>query len=137
MLDTKKFLHVGCGPKYKDRTTPGFASDDWKEVRLDIDESVNPDIISSVLDLSAIDSESFDAIFSSHNIEHVYAHEVPIMLREFLRVLKGGGYFVVNVDLFRIELNEKSQKVLRYGRGKTDSVKQILSGHFINDMSTP
>ena len=63
MLDTKRFLHVGCGPKYKDSTTPAFASGDWQEVRLDIDKSVYPDIISSVLDLSIIDSESFDAIF--------------------------------------------------------------------------
>ena len=84
MLDTKKFLHVGCGPKYKNSTTPAFASEDWEEVRLDIDEAVNPDIVSSVLDLRVIDSESFDAIFSSHNIEHVFAHEVPIMLKEFL-----------------------------------------------------
>ena len=96
MLDTKKFLHVGCGRKNKHHTTPAFASKDWKEVRLDIDESVKPDIISSVLDLSTIDSESFDAIFSSHNIEHVFAHEVPIMLKEFLRVLNSEGIFVVN-----------------------------------------
>ena len=95
MLDTKKFLHVGCGPKYKNSTTPAFASEDWQEVRLDIDESVNPDIISSVLDLSIIDSESFDAIFSSHNIEHVYAHEIPIMLKGFLRVLNTDGFLVV------------------------------------------
>ncbi len=96
MLDVKKFLHVGCGPLYKDMTTPAFASEAWQEVRLDINKSVNPDIVASVLDLSIIDSESFDAVFSAHNIEHVYPHEVPIMLREFLRVLNHEGFFVVN-----------------------------------------
>jgi len=95
MVATKKFLHVGCGPVYKDGTTSAFASEGWQEVRLDIDKSVNPDIISSVLDLSIIDSESFDAIFSSHNIEHVYAHQIPIMLKEFLRVLNTDGFLVV------------------------------------------
>ena len=91
----QKFLHVGCGGKHKDDTTPAFASEDWQEVRLDIDKSANPDIISSVLDLSVIESESFDAIYSSHNIEHVYSHEVQIMLTEFLRVLNNNGFFIV------------------------------------------
>jgi len=95
MVDKKMFLHVGCGANYKDNTIPAFASEDWQEVRLDIDKSVKPDIVSSVLDLGIIDSESFDAIFSSHNIEHVYAHEVSIMLKEFLRVLNNDGFFVV------------------------------------------
>ena len=59
----KKFLHVGCGPNYKKDTTQAFASEDWQEIRLDIDKSVNPDIIASVLDLSAIESASFNAVF--------------------------------------------------------------------------
>ncbi len=29
-----------------------------------------------------------DAIYPTHSIEHVYAHEVPLVLAEFLRVLK-------------------------------------------------
>ena len=91
----QKFLHVGCGGQHKDGTTPAFASEDWQEVRLDIDKSANPDIIASVLDLSVIESESFDAIYSSHNIEHVYSHEVQIMLMEFLRVLNSNGFFIV------------------------------------------
>ena len=95
MASKKKFLHVGCGTVHKDGTTLAFASEGWQEVRLDIDKSVNPDIISSVLDLSIIDSESFDAIYSSHNIEHVYTHQIPIMLKEFLRVLNVDGFLVV------------------------------------------
>ena len=133
MLDTKKFLHVGCGPNYKDRTTPGFASGDWKEVRLDIDESVNPDIISSVLDLSVIDSESFDAIFSSHNIEHVYTHEVPIMLREFLRVLNDDGYFVVNcpnlIPVARLIVEDKLTEPAYISPAGPISPLDILHGH--------
>ena len=39
------FLHVGCGPKRKDRTTPGFNTSAWTELRLDIDETVNPDLL--------------------------------------------------------------------------------------------
>lgn len=89
------FLHVGCGPKRKDRTTPGFNHDDWHEIRLDIDDSVNPDIIGTMTDMSAVESESVDAVFSSHNIEHLYPHEVPVALAEFLRVLNGDGFAVI------------------------------------------
>ena len=35
------FLHVGCGPKHKDRTP--FASQNWREIRLDIDP-VEPNV---------------------------------------------------------------------------------------------
>ena len=49
-----KFLHVGCGPKTKKETTFVFNSDDWDEVRLDIDENHNPDIIASLPESTAI-----------------------------------------------------------------------------------
>lgn len=91
----KSLLHVGCGPKRKDRTTRGFNTPDWAEIRLDIDASVQPDVIGTMTDMSAVASESVDAIYSSHNIEHLYPHEVPSALAEFLRVLKPDGFFVV------------------------------------------
>jgi len=89
------FLHIGCGPKRKDQTTRGFNTDAWTELRLDIDESVKPDITGTMTDMSAVADASVDAIFSSHNIEHLYPHEVPVALKEFLRVLKPDGFLVV------------------------------------------
>lgn len=89
------FLHVGCGPKRKDRTTRGFASPEWTERRLDIDPSVAPDIIGTMTDMAAVESGSVDAIYSSHNIEHLYPHEVPVALAEFLRVLRDDGFVVI------------------------------------------
>lgn len=91
----KTFLHVGCGPKRKKETTRGFNSSEWKELRLDIDPRVSPDIIGTMLDMSSVPSASIDAVYSSHNIEHLYPHEVPAALAEFRRVLKDGGFVVV------------------------------------------
>jgi hypothetical protein len=91
----KVFLHVGCGRQRKANTTRGFNSDQWGEIRLDIDPSVAPDIVGTMTDMSAVASASVDAIYSSHNIEHVYAHEVPVVLAEFLRVLKDDGFAVI------------------------------------------
>ena len=91
----KSFLHVGCGSKRKAQTTKGFYTPDWHEIRLDIDPSAQPDVIGTMTDMSAVASESVDAIYSSHNIEHLYPHEIPLAFAEFLRVLKPDGFFVV------------------------------------------
>lgn len=89
--DRRIVLHVGCGPAHIGHLPPRFRGPDWHELRLDIDPSVEPDIVASITDLSAVRSESVDGVWSSHNLEHVFAHEVPVVLRGFLRVLRPGG----------------------------------------------
>ena len=71
-------LHIGCGPKRKEHTLAAFQSDYWQEVRFDIDESVELDIIGTMIDMSAVDTGSIDALFSSHTVQHLYPHEVPV-----------------------------------------------------------
>ena len=90
-----KLLHIGCGPKRKDQTLPAFQSDDWQEVRFDIDESVAPDIIGTMTDMSAVETRAMDALFSLHNVEHLYPHEVPVAFAEFHRVLKDDGFAII------------------------------------------
>lgn len=89
------FLHIGCNTKRQDRTTREFAQAHWHEVRLDIDASVSPDIVGSMTDMKAVETGSMDALFSSHNLEHLYPHEVPVALDEFRRVLRNDGYAVI------------------------------------------
>ncbi|HWA37064.1 MAG TPA: methyltransferase domain-containing protein [Burkholderiales bacterium] len=90
----KRVLHVGCGTKTLAKE-PLFRG--WQETRLDLDPAVKPDIVGSLTDLSAIGAASMDAVFSSHNLEHLYAHDVPVALREFRRVLKDDGFAIVLV----------------------------------------
>jgi len=90
----KTFLHVGCGPQNKS-TCLGFDNDNWKEIRFDIDKNVNPDIVGTLTDMKLVETGSVDAVYSSHNIEHIFPHEVPIALREFYRVLKEDGIVVI------------------------------------------
>ncbi|NTU45568.1 MAG: class I SAM-dependent methyltransferase [Chlorobiaceae bacterium] len=91
----KRFLHVGCGPRKKSQTTRGFNTPEWSELRFDIDSAVSPDIIGTMTDMSAVESASVDAVFSSHSIEHLYAHQVPVALAEFRRVLNPEGFAVI------------------------------------------
>ena len=86
-------LHVGCGPKYKEHTP--FKNQNWREIRLDINPAVQPDVVGTMTEMEAVDDCSVDALFSSHNIEHLYPHEVPIALAEFYRVLKPIGFVLL------------------------------------------
>lgn len=91
----KKVLHVGCGQKSIPQMPSGFQDGSWAEVRFDINESVRPDVIGTITDMVAVENASMDALFSSHNIEHVYPHEVVGVLSEFRRVIKQDGFSVV------------------------------------------
>ena len=98
-----RVLHVGCGPKKPGKLPPPFNAPPWQEVRLDIDADVAPDLLASMTDMGMIPSASFDAILSSHNIEHLYPHEVPLALAEFMRVLTPQGFALITLpDLRRV-----------------------------------
>jgi len=89
------FLHVGCGTARKPEVGKGFQGDEWIEIRLDIDPTVEPDVVSSMLDMDQVPAASVDGVYSAHNIEHLYPHEVPLALAEFFRVLKPNGLLVL------------------------------------------
>ena len=94
---TKSVLHVGCGGDAPGKLHAAFGGADWTEIRLDIDPDVRPDIVASMTDMAPVADASVDAVFSSHNLEHLYPHEVPVALREFRRVLAPGGLALITM----------------------------------------
>lgn len=92
---TKQVLHVGCGAATIAKMPAGFQDGSWTEVRFDINPNARPDIVGTITDMAAVTDDSVDAIYSSHNIEHVFPHEVQSVLAEFRRVLKPDGFAVV------------------------------------------
>lgn len=95
--DRKVVLHVGCGPRSALPLPSSFGREEWHEVRLDINPDVDPDVVANIVDMPVVESESVDAVWSSNNLEHVFAHEVPLALSEFHRVLRPGGAVYVQV----------------------------------------
>ena len=128
----KTFLHVGCG-HYTKSQAPGFNNDNWKEIRFDIDKNVNPDIEGTLTDMSLVKTGSVDAVYSSHNIEHIYPHEVRIALKEFYRVLKDDGIVVITCpDLQSVGeaiAQDKLMEPLYESPGGTVTAFDILYGH--------
>jgi SAM-dependent methyltransferase len=67
----------------------------WREIRVDPDREMAPDVVADLHDLSVIDTASADGIYSSQNIARLYHHEVAPALKEFHRVLKSDGMLVL------------------------------------------
>ena len=88
-------LNAGCGAP-DGAALPGYFQD-WKHLRVDINPLAEPDLVASISDLSAIPDGTIDAIWSTHCMEHLFAHEVPLALAEFRRVLAITGFACIIV----------------------------------------
>lgn len=86
----KRLLHIGCGSQ---------PLPDWllpaEEVRVDIDPETKPDFVRDMLNLHGIGT--FDWIYSSHCLEHLYPYQVPRCLTEWMRVLNPNGSVLIVV----------------------------------------
>lgn len=93
---SRSVLNAGAGPRSNSGLPRCFRTPDWTEVRLDLDAGVEPDVVGSVTDLrSHFGDGTFDAIWCSHNLEHLHDHEVSLAIAAFRRVLKPDGFAVV------------------------------------------
>ena len=105
----KKVLHVGCGPYHPEALPPELRTEEWQEIRLDINPNVKPDILGTITDLSRVEDGSVDAVYSSHNLEHIYTYEVPLALAEFKRVLKPQGKAIITLPDIQAVAEEVAQ----------------------------
>ena len=101
--------------------------------RPDLADEAKPDIVASLTDLSPVPGESVHVVYSSHNIEHLFAHEVPVALREFYRVLKPGCAVVIGTPdlqyVARFIAEGKLEEPLYFANGAPISPLDIVYGH--------
>jgi predicted SAM-dependent methyltransferase len=117
----RRILNAGSGPQTARRIAPLFLTDEWEEVRLDIDPRVQPTVVGSITDLSPLfPAESFDAVWSSHTLEHLFAHEVLEALRQFRRILKPDGFAL----LFSPDLESVAEHLVNHGADHVAYVSQ-------------
>jgi SAM-dependent methyltransferase len=93
----KLVLHVGCGAPNKEKLHKKFRTDDWFELRCDINPATQAHIIADMKSLPMLPDGSVDAVWNSHTIEHLYAHEVMVALKEWRRVLKDSGEILMTL----------------------------------------
>ena len=82
-------LHLGCWH----RDIPGFTN-------IDLCDMPHIHYKSNIDDLSMIESDSVELIYSSHNFEYFDIIEAPKVLKEWHRVLKSGGVLRIAVPDF-------------------------------------
>jgi len=70
---------------------------DWDVDLLDIDPAVQPDILLDAREMLALPVGEYDAVYSSHSLEHFHEYEVDVVLRGFHHVLKADGFADVRV----------------------------------------
>lgn len=90
----KTVLNVGGNSK-DIPLPPEYA--EFEHLLLDIDPRGSPDIVCDARQLTTLDSNQFDAIYCSHNLEHYYRHDVQGVLTGFLHVLKDGAFAHIRV----------------------------------------
>ena len=94
----KRVLNAGSGSFNARALHPIFAPDTWKEIRIDVDPESKPDIVASITDLrTSCTAQSFDAIWASHILEHLYTYELASALAEFKRTLKPDGFVLATL----------------------------------------
>lgn len=129
----KTLLHVGCGTSPRSKLPSCFLGDEWAELRLDIDKSVSPDIVASLIDMSPVRSSSIDAIWSSHSIEHLEGFEVAQAFQEFHRVLRGDGFLLATLpDLGKVAsliVAGKAEEVIYVSPAGPITALDMIFGH--------
>jgi len=84
-----RLLNIGSGgpgiplpPHYKN----------WQVIRLDVAKDTEPDILLDARQLATLPPGEYDAVYSSHFLEHFGPWELPGVLAGMRHVLKPGGW---------------------------------------------
>lgn len=130
----RRVLNTGSGPLNPMKLHPVFRNGGWTEIRLDIDSRVAPDLVGSVSNMRGLVGDGiFDAVWSSHNVEHLHAHEVLPAFRELARVLRPDGFALVTCpDLHAIAtliLEGKAESAIYTAPAGPITTIDMLFGH--------
>jgi len=94
---SKQVLNCGSGPRSIRKLDAIFDPAAWQEIRLDLDPRVEPDFVGSMTNMRGhFQARTFDAIWSSHSLEHLHTHEIPHALAEFRRILRDDGFALIS-----------------------------------------
>lgn len=120
-----RVLNVGGGGN---RQLPTYFAG-WEHHVLDIDPNVGAEIVCDAKEMCKLKAAQYDAIFCSHNLEHFYRHDVPIVLAGFRHVLKPSGFAQIAVpDLMAVMRNMTDPDDVWYRASSPITFHDVLYG---------
>lgn len=114
-------LHVGFGPRSGAILPSIFRRPGWRMRHADFAVSIGNLMTAAVPDLHAEASQSVDAVWTFRTLQRLDAHQVPITLREFFRILKPGGILLLMLP----DLQAAAERV---AEGRLDEAIEGASG---------
>lgn len=129
---TRVVANVGCGNVGSGhQLPPHFAG--WREMRVDVDPGVRPDIVASLTNLRPLGTGAVDAVWAAHCIEHLFEHEVDLALREFHRVLADDGFACIIVpdvqSIARYVIEDRMHETVYVSGAGPITAHDMLYGH--------
>lgn len=109
--ENKKVVNIGANKAKLDFKL----FNDYQEIKVDICEDVNPDIVASITNMEVIPSKSVDGIWASHIVEHIFWHELPIAFAQMKRILKDNGIAIImcpNLSMVADKIKDNINEVL-------------------------
>jgi hypothetical protein len=85
-------LNIGAGP-----VAPPPEYSDWQITTLDVDATVEPDIVLDARELTTLDPGQYDAVYASHVLEHFSEADGERVLWGFYHVLAPDGFAHIRV----------------------------------------
>lgn len=127
----KTFVNLASGPKGSGWLPPLFVS--WRELRVDINPDVAPDILADMTDLSAIETGSVEAVYVSHGLEHLFLHQVDAAITEAYRILAEDGFLCLIVpdlqSLAELVVNDRLHEVVYQSEAGPVTAHDVLYGY--------
>ena len=118
----------------KSETTYEFSKPSWHEIRLDIVADIEPDIVASITDLGVVPDNSVDAVYCSHLLEHLHAHQLALALQECCRVLRPDGFMLIRCpnlkEIARLIMEDQLHATIyRTNTGIPVTAHDMIYGH--------
>ncbi len=100
MKDSKSILDVGCGVgRFISKAPQQIKGVDNNIETVEICQKKGFSVVKGDVTKLPFEDNSFDGVYCSHVIEHLYPEQAHRLLYEMARVLKKGGIFVIGAPL--------------------------------------
>ncbi len=95
--DKKLVVSMGWDSAYAGRLSKQFPEKEWHEIRVDMSETANPDIVSSLAHIEPLPDASVDGVWIGHVLQRATFSDAQKIIQEALRIMKDNAIILAAV----------------------------------------